>query len=643
MAIVKMKRIRLMAVQSQREEIMRELMLLGCVEFSEPEEDRDGELLAKLVRPDSSALLRDRADQTTLQNAVRLLDLYAPVKKKLLSAPPDVKLEELLDESRIAEDLETAGRIIRLDEKIRRVSADESRERSLIESLRPWETLDVPLECDGTEVAAFVMGAVPATADLGEMESAILSATECAKLYPVSADKLQKYVALVCTRAEKDDVLAALRPYSFSTVTMGELKGTAQDNIQLAKKRLEELAEEKKELTAQVAAEAPHREELKLRTETIGTRIARSEAGIRLLCTESAFAFEGWMPASDEGKVAEVLAKYDCAWETEDPDPEKPEEVPVKLKNNAFTKPFNMVTGMYSYPAYNGIDPNPFLFPTFALFFGIMFADIGYGAIMILVGLLLKYKLKAKGMLGNMGGIALICGASCVIFGAVTGTFFGDIVYQASSFFGGNAAFKGIIDPLGDPMSILVICIVIGVIHMFLGVGINAYMLIRDGQWKDAIWDAGSVYFLFISIGLAVLVPGSWWVAVIAVVFLIAAQGRSAKSIGGKIGSGLYGLYNFVSGWFGDILSYSRLMALMLAGGVIAQVFNTLGVMTGNIVTFVLIFIVGHLLNFLLNIIGTYVHSSRLEYLEFFGKFYREGGRLFSPLEVQSKHYNICK
>jgi V/A-type H+-transporting ATPase subunit I len=242
--------------------------------------------------------------------------------------------------------------------------------------------------------------------------------------------------------------------------------------------------------------------------------------------------------------------------------------------------------------------------------------------------------------MGYLGGIATISGISCMVFGAVTGTFFGDIIPQMAAFFGGSVTMPALIDPLKDPMTVLIICIGIGVVHMLIGVTVNGYMLVRDGQWFDALCDAGTVYLTFAGIALGAL-GVTWWVAIAGVAGIVLTAGRSSASIGGKLGGGLWGLYNFATGWFGDILSYCRLMALMLAGTVIAQVFNTLGAMTGNIVAFLLIFLVGHSLNFGLNIIGTYVHTSRLEYLEFFGKFYREGGRAFQPLAIKTNYYNV--
>ncbi|MBR5381883.1 MAG: V-type ATP synthase subunit I, partial [Oscillospiraceae bacterium] len=447
-------------------------------------------------------------------------------------------------------------------------------------------------------------------------------------------------------KEEKDDVLSSLRPLNFSTASVGDnCKGTAKENIAAAGERIAQMEEEKKSIEAQIAAEAGHRDELKLRIDTYSTVIARAEAASRLMCTDSAFYCEGWVPADDEKRLAETLARYDCAWETEEAEQEDP-EVPIKLKNNAVTRPFTMVTEMYNLPSYNGVDPNPWLMPTFCLFFGIMFADLGYGLILLIGGLLLKFKFKAKGGLGYMGGMAIPVGISCMIFGLITGTFFGDIIPQVQGFFTGvdpdSVKIFSLIDPLKDPMTVLIICLGIGVVHLLLGVAISGYMQIRDGHPIDALWDSGSIFLLFIGIALMAL-KVTPIVLIVAVVVLIYAQGREAKSIGGKIGSGLYGLYSVVTGWFGDILSYSRLMALMLAGTVVAKVFNSLGAMTGNIVAFIVIFLLGHALNIGLNLIGTFVHTSRLEYLEFFGKWYREGGRKFQPLAVNTKYYNVAK
>ena len=640
MAIEKMKRLKLAAIKSEREELLHKLMMLGCVEISEPGPLTEDSEYAGLLKRETAGAYERKSDFDELCWGVGLLDKYSPQKTALFSPQQYVDRDTVLDETNLVRFLELAHKLNVTDDHIRTIDAKQSNIRATLEGLEPWRTLDVPLDFKETKTSFITFGMIPAGNAMVDVNRAIDEADFPAQLFEISSDKEMHYVLLVAMKKVRQDITALLQSLGFSLSSVSDMYGTVRENIDRLTTELNTLSEQKSLLTSEILAAAPVREEMKLCADRMLTKQTQAENAERLLYTKSAYIFEGWFPASDETKLVDLLSEYNCAWEVSEPTGEDVPSVPIKLRNNSLTKPLTMVTEMYSLPAYNGIDPNPFLMPSFALFFGIMFADIGYGLLLVLAGLLIKLKIKPRGTMGYMGGIALICGVSCIVFGAITGAFFGDIIPQVSAFFGGSAVMPALIDPLKDPMTVLIICIGIGVVHMLVGVTINGYMLVRDGQWFDALCDAGSVYLMFAGIALGAL-GITWYVAIASVVFIIYAQGRQSKSVFGIFGLGLYGLYSFASGWFGDILSYCRLMALMLAGTVIAQVFNTLGAMTGNIIAFAFIFIFGHALNFGLNIIGTYVHTSRLEYLEFFGKFYREGGRSFEPLEVKSNYYSI--
>lgn len=640
MAIVKMKRLALAAVKSQRDEILEQLMLMGCIEISQPRMPEEDDELAGLLKRETAGYSQRKSEHDTVLTALELLDKYAPQKKPLLYSRPQVDQSVILDESNLQEVLDIAKRLEDTDNRIRSAEARISHIKGELESLEPWKSMDVPLDTRETSKCVVELGTVPAFVKAGDIEKALENADCACRLEKVSGDEDALYMLLICLKEDREKAAEALRAFSWSKPTVGEYRGTAAENISSMKDKLAELEGRKEELIGEIRREAPRRNDLMLCADRLLTISEQAGHAERLLYTESAFTFEGWFPAEKEEQLTGLLSRYACGWEIRDPTEEEIPDVPISLKNNPVTKPMTMVTEMYSLPSYNGLDPNPFLMPTFAMFFGIMFADIGYGLILIAAGLIIKYKVRARATVGYMGGLALICGVACILFGAITGTFFGDIIPQVANFFGGSATMPSLIDPLKEPMTILIICLGIGLVHLLLGVTLNGYMLVRDGKWADALWDAGSVYLIFIGLALGAL-GVTWIVAIVGLVVIVYAQGRSSPSIGGKIGSGLYGLYSFVTGWFGDILSYCRLMALMLAGTVIAQVFNSLGAMTGNIIAFILIFIVGHALNFGLNIIGTYVHTSRLEYLEFFGKWYREGGRAFQPLKINTDYYDI--
>ncbi len=639
MSIEKMKKLRLMAVSSQREAILSDLMLLGCVEVSVPAVQPEDELLARLTRSDGADIQRLKGRQTDLVTAVKLLDKYAPEKKKLLAPLPGVELEKLLDDSTLPSELELADKLIGLDDEIRRVTAEESRIRSEAEALMPWRELDMPLCSAGTATTAVFTATFPAATEPDAPAAALRDADVKAQLFPVSEDKTLKYVVLVCYREDVETAVGALRPFGYSAMSVGTADETAGQGMERLDKKLAELAAEKEKLAAGIAAETGHREELKLRADTLATKLARAEAAASLLNTESTFVLQGWLLASKESGLESTLAKYDCAWETEDPDPEHPEDVPIKLRSNALTSPMTMLTEMYSLPSYNGVDPNPLMLPFFPLFFGIMFADMGYGLLLFFGGLLIKLKAKPKGGMKYFSGLMMQGGIMATIFGALTGGFFGDSLTYIAGFFGAEFALPVFINPMQDTTMILIVSLALGMIQLLTGVIVNGVLLVKDGKKADAFWAVAPVIVIFGGLALGVL-GVTWIAAIVGVVMVVYSEGRASGTIGGKIGSGLYGLYNFASGWFGDILSYSRLMALMLAGSVVAQVFNSLGAMGGPIL-FIVVFLVGHALNIALNLIGCFVHALRLQYLEFFGKFYREGGRAFRPLSIKTNYYEI--
>ena len=557
--------------------------------------------------------------------------------------------------------MKIAERILSLDVRIRAIAGEESRERAAIEALSPWREMELPLECTGTKTCSLTLGTLPGSLLLADAQAAAAEVTEEAEIIEINADKSSRWVTVVCVREKKDDVLRAIRPLGFTPLSMVGLSGTARENIEASGKKLQELAREKEELISLVSAEAVNRPALQLGVDTLSALIARDETGEKLMNTESSFYFEGWLTAPDEELLAEKLSRFDCAWLTTEPDPEKPEKIPVKLRNNRLTSPFNLVTEMYSLPAYNGLDPNPFIMPFFALFFGIMFADMAYGLILILGGLLFLKKARPKGGMKNMAGLMVICGITTFIMGFLTGGFFGDAVSVVGGMFGkewtlvpnfGQIQLGDIVISLplnllegNNPLYMLIASIALGFIHLMLGIIIGMYLKIKDGQWADALLNDLCWVVMLAGIGMMVLGKENI-VLYIGIGMLVLGQFLTNKGIG-RI-TGIFGaVYNGATGWLGDLLSYARLMALMLAGSVIASVFNRLGALgggtVGGVILFIVVFLIGHTLNFGLNVIGCFVHTLRLQYLEFFGKWYRDGGRPFRPLSIKTKYVDIIK
>ena len=655
MAILQMKRLRLIAVRSRREELLRELTRLGCVEISEAgEELRESEGL----RPESSGVIAARTRQASLDHALNVLGQYAPVKSKLLSAKPELAGEIFLSDEGIGEALSLAEEIIDENDQIRRLSAEESRLRGVIESLQPWQSLELPLECGGTERTELMLGTIPAKVSFSAAVEALADAADEAELFPVSEDRSAHYAALLSIREQMPAAQEALRSFGFTAAALGGLKGTPREAAAAAEESLRKLGDEKAARIEALREKSVHRDELKLASDKLSTRVAMAEAEERLMGTESTLILEGWMPAEREAELEKVFKRYDCAWECRDPEPEEYPEVPVKLKNNQVTNALNMVTNMYSLPAYGTVDPNPLMAPFFILFYGLMMADMGYGLIMIVAALVAMKKIRPRGGSLSFCQLLLYGGISTFICGALTGGLFGNAPEVIAGMFGSDwKGLPALFSPVRDSTLVLYGAMGLGLIHLNAGMVVSFVEKKKNGNLLDGVFEEGSLWIILLggvllaldmlgllqsrvlhNLGLAILVVGS--------VMLLFGAGRHEKGIG-KLTAAFGCIYNTLTGWFGDILSYSRIMALMLAGGVVAQVFNTIAAMpSANGVTpvsgliFIVIFLIGHALNFGLNLLGCFVHDLRLQCLEFFGKFYQDGGRPFAPLAIRTKFIN---
>jgi len=656
MAIVKMKKLRLMAVRSKKDALLRELIQHGCLEFSELEgEVREAEL-GDVLRREDTKLMTLKSQHASLSHAVAILDKYVPAKSKLLSAKPEVAGSVLLDENGLNGALKVAAAIEANDDSVKRISAEESRQRGIIESLQPWLPLDMPLNKEGTGRTAILLGTLSAKLAQDEVKSALAQASEEAELFCVSQDKSCFYVVLICIREDLPAVQECLRSYGFTAAAVSGMEGCARECKGKAEFALKELSDEKAACIAQIEGESVRRDELKLACDKVSTKIALAEAEGMLYGTDSVILMQGWMPEEKEEQLKRVFERYECAWDSCDPEEDEYPQVPVQLKNNKFTNALNMVTNMYSLPAYGSVDPNPLMAPFFILFYGLMMADMGYGLIMIAAALVAMKKIKPKAGTLAFCQLLLYGGISTFIFGALTGGFFGDAPYRLVHMFNPASTWEGLpflFSPVRDSNTVLYGSMVLGFIHLNAGMIVSFVQKKRRGNIMDGIFEEGPMWVIFLGAALAVLslvgldfmlMPGLV-VLGIGVVMLLYGAGRHAKGFG-KVTAAFGVVYNTLTGWFGDILSYSRIMALMLAGGVVGQVFNTIAAMPAegsgaNFVTvtvFFLIFIIGHLLNFGLNLLGCFVHDLRLQCLEFFGKFYEDGGKPFNPLKVRSKY-----
>ena len=642
MSIVKMKRLRLIALARDRDELLSSLLHAGCVEVSEPPAD----LADPLLRRDKARVAEAKSELAELKQALSVLRRQAPQKEGLLTPRQVVRERDLLDHGAMAAALEKARTVNDHAKAAGQCSARETRLNAELQSLRPWEACDLPLNETGTRCVAVLLGTVPSAVDFDAMAGAVSEAAEASQVTLLSADGQQQCLEVLVHRSQEGEALEALRSYGFSLPQFKDASGTARDNVRRLEEEMEAVrAQRQAELDA-IRAMGPETGALKLCVDQVQQVLATEETKERILAGGSILCLDGWVDEPNVSKLEQALAAFDCAWELTDPAPEEYPKVPVKLQNGPLTRCMNMVTEMYALPVYGTVDPNPLMAPFFILFYGIMMADMGYGILMVLGAIFMIKKLRAKGGMRNFAELLFYCGISTFVIGALTGGFFGDFLTQLISIIspGTEFALPALFTPMNDTIAILGGSLVLGFIQIITGQIVSFVEKTRKGHLMDAIWDEGTWWVLYLAVGLLALgvgnIAGYPVVLIIGIVMLAVGSTRNAKGFG-KIGSFVGAVYNGVTGIFSDVMSYARLMALMLSGSIIASVFNTLGGITGNVFFFLLISMLGNTLNFALNLLGCYVHDLRLQCLEFFGKFYQDGGKPFRPLAIHTKYVDI--
>ena len=510
MSIVKMKRLRLFCMAAHREELLRQLQHLGCVQVREPTDCLEDPDWSAFIRVDDTALADTRARADALRAALELLNRYAPSKGGLFSPRPEITEGQLFDDQARREALDAAERIIGHEARINAIYAEQSKLAAQKASLAPWLELEVDLNTPSTREVSVTFGAFPGSADRQAVERALATATELAQLTWAGHDREFQYVLLLCHRKAEEEALDLLKGFGFTPSSLRGWEGTARANTDRIEARLAELGRGLEACRAAISGEAVHREDLKLCMDRMTQDIQREEVKGRLLASQTTIFLEGWVPAESLPRLESLLSRYPTAWEASDPQPEEYPSVPIQLKNNALTRPLNMVTNMYVLPAYDGVDPNPLMAPFFIFFFGLMMADMAYGILMVLGAVFMFRVMRPKGGMRDFAGLLLLCGISTFIMGALTGGFLGDFIPQLAKIINPNTTLTelpALFTPLNDTLAILVGSLALGLIQIITGMIISVVRKVQTGDVADAIW---SEVTWWIILGGAALGPTGW-------------------------------------------------------------------------------------------------------------------------------------
>lgn len=634
-----MKHLRLLGMESEREALLKAMQDLECVEISHIDGSEEA-LKTGLAKPDDRALLNAQEESRAYRAALAALDRFAPEKKGLFRKRQGVSRAAFFS-AESEENARTAAETINKDtRRLGEIESERTKNEALRATLAPWLTVDAPLGGADGALAVF-FGTVGLNVTDDALKALADSLDGLLTWQQASSDRSLRYLLVMCHRSVRERALSALRDLGFSTVSFRGMTGTAKENDKALAENLAALEKERQEIEQRIAGLGGKREALLEASDRAAIALRREEAKSRLVGTDKVFLLEGWLPADRCAEIEKTLKPFTCAIEMREPTEDEYPQVPVQLKNNKLTRPLNMVTEMYSLPAYGTLDPNPLMAPFFILFYGIMMADMGYGLLMMITSVIISKKYRPKGTSGELFSLLGLCGISTFIMGALTGGFFGDFLTQLVAIVSPGTVFTlpKLFDPLDDLTMILIGSMALGVVQIITGMAISLIEKCRRKKFLDAFFEEITWWIVFLGIALAVLKKGT------AVLYLGCAlvllgpivQGKGWGKLTGVFGS----IYNHVTGYFGDILSYTRLMALMLAGSVIAQVFNMLAAMPGNVVAFLIISMLGNAMNFGLNLLGCYVHDLRLQCLEFFNKFYVDGGKPFRPMTLDTEYVDL--
>lgn len=634
-----MKHLRLLGMESEREALLKAMQDMECVEISSIDGSEEA-LKSGFAKPDDKALMSAQEASRAYRTALASLDRFAPEKKGMFRKRQGVSRAAFFS-AESEENARTAAETINKDtRRLGEIESERTKNEALRATLAPWLTVDVPLGGADGALSVF-FGTVGLNVTNDALKALADSLDGLLTWQQASSDRSLRYLLVMCHGSVKERALSALRDLGFSTVSFRGMTGTAKENDKALAENLAALEKERQEIEQRIAGLGGKREALLEASDRAAIALRREEAKSRLVGTDKVFLLEGWLPADRCAALEKALEPFTCAIETREPTEDEYPQVPVQLKNNKLTRPLNMVTEMYSLPAYGTLDPNPLMAPFFILFYGIMMADMGYGLLMMIASVIISKKYRPKGTSGELFSLLGLCGISTFIMGALTGGFFGDFLTQLVAIVSPGTVFAlpKLFDPLDDLTMILIGSMALGMVQIVTGMAISLIEKCKRKKFPDAFFEEITWWIVFIGIALLALGKGAAVLYVGCALVLLGpiVQGKGWGKLTGVFGS----LYNHVTGYFGDILSYTRLMALMLAGSVIAQVFNMLAAMPGNVIAFIIISLLGNAMNFGLNLLGCYVHDLRLQCLEFFNKFYVDGGRPFRPMTLDTEYVDL--
>lgn len=653
MAIVKMNKFMLLAFENQKKSLLEKLQSFQNVQFLDLSKNESSELNQLKSDSASSEISEVEGELSKVKFIIELLSTFSE-KPKLLKDLKEGKksysydvLEQITSTSHWHE---VYSDLKQKDNKINMNHNYITKLKANIEELKPWESLDTSVESINVlKKSKAILGEIPQ----GNVDSLRLKLEETTKNYyfeVISIIGRNSYIMVIAHNDDLADIEQLLKSSSFSKIDI-QCDGVPKEVIKEYKKTIESINTENNFIQEGMKEHVNKLEEYKVVYEYYSSLLLRLKSTENFLKSKNIVAIEGYYPSelhNDFQSTLKSILGDDYYLESESAEGD---DVPVKLKNNKVFESFENITSMYSVPKYKEIDPTPLLAPFYIFFFGMMLSDAGYGLVMFVGTLIALTTFNLDEDTRKSIKMFFLLSISTIFWGIMYGSYFGDFIKIAPLW----------MKPDSNVGLLMIVSVVMGLIQIYVGLGIKAYMQIRDKDYFGAFADVGlwyitltgaiiwalSAFVDLASLGVpAVIIAIAKYGTIAGMVGIVLTNGRQESSIGGKLGQGFYALYGITS-YVGDLVSYTRLAALGLATGFIAYAFNIMVSMVSTswatIIFGVAIFVVGHVFNLFINALGAYVHTCRLQYLEYFGKFYEGGGTSFEPLKYNSKYFKISK
>lgn len=670
--IAKIKKIELIGLGKDKDSLLTLLQKLGKVQLINLQQEAVG-ISPQTISQDTNLL--------ELQEAISFLASFKEEKPRFLQSVANLKpviYQKQLKE--VINNFDWQGLLKELSELRNHLKhLTQHRERLIQEGhlLAPWHKLKIPLDqMHDTQNCGILLGVV-ASRDYANLLENCKAEEISLFCETISQDRTNAYLVIIYLKEKFERLEVILKNHHFNFVILSRHKGTAEDRLLEINREVLVLDDQMQDAKHKIVELSHHQFKLMVVYDYLANINHRQGVDKVLLKQQFTFYLSGWVKYKDTALLEREITHNFKDITIFISDPKEEEIVPVILENKKLIRPFEFITQIYGMPKYNELDPTPFLAPFFFLYFGFCVSDGGYGIMLVLISwfILKKFKLGPQGT--KFWRLFLFCGISTIIMGALTGSWFGnlfDMLAESNKIFLSLKKFKDslvLLDPLKEPTKLLGLALSFGIIQVWFGNIVAALGNIKNRRYWDIILDQIPILTLLFGLtGLGLIflkLLGQTqlnlfkYAVLISTIALILTQGRSEIGIGAKLFYGAYNLYSAFSGYLSDILSYSRLWALGLVTGVMAVTINLIAVQFSQIIPSVIpfldkisfikilisaivlitIFVFGHAVSLLMNLLGAFVHPVRLQFVEFFSKFFKSGGSAFRPFKIETKYINI--